>query len=274
MSSKAKAQIAGIYGLGRVPGFLGRELVVPMVPLLKGPTTADRFFRELGGTRDLFWSLIGASVAFNPMLPRGPSQMVIPPITIKFESKRFRSCEEAGNHLILLKSEKRRIAEAIPGSADTKLLNERKEKIGPGEFRFKADVFVALSLRKASILFPHWTWKAMSKSDHEALRKFNLNLLVHELGHFIVTGQILAYAKKSFEGFGTTPSQAETEARLLIRDHFRTLKNDDDTIGDDYDTHTSHGMKQSEGPDNTFNTEGRNNIPFPGGEDAILRCGA
>jgi len=149
MFVKPKALIGGIYGSGRMPGYLGKELLAVMAPPLKRPTTADKLFREVGGSRDLYWSLLGVSLAFDPRVPRGRVEIGgISPIKIKFESKRFPNCEAAENHLNLLASEKRRIAKALMKFTDTKLLNERKEKIDRGEFRHKADVFIAVDLGK------------------------------------------------------------------------------------------------------------------------------
>jgi hypothetical protein len=125
------------------------------------------------------------------------------------------------------------------------LINEQTEEITPGHFRHQADLPFAQELRTSSILFPNFTWPRMSKKDRDALRQFYLNLLVHELGHFVVAGQVLAYAKRSFTGFGTTPNQAEHDTRGQI--DVATLHNDVDRISDEYDLHTSHGAEQSEG---------------------------
>jgi hypothetical protein len=97
---------------------------------------------------------------------------------------------------------------------------------------------------------------------------------VHELGHFIVAGQILSYAKRSFTGFGASAKKAENDTRLQM--DVTSLHGDADRISDEYDLHTRHGADQSEGPNNKFNTEGRKSIPFPGGEDVVLdlRCHA
>ena len=56
----------------------------------------------------------------------------------------------------------------------------------------------------------------MSVRDREALRGFDLNLMVHELGHFIVAGQV-AYAKQTFEGFGSLrPGRKEMQGTRSI----------------------------------------------------------
>ncbi|MFI5223793.1 MAG: hypothetical protein ACHQX3_06035, partial [Nitrospirales bacterium] len=60
----------------------------------KPKMTADVFFRQLGGTREAFWSLIGVGKAFKPTRAAGPAdEILIAPIEIRFQRKVFPSCE-------------------------------------------------------------------------------------------------------------------------------------------------------------------------------------
>jgi hypothetical protein len=241
----------------------------------KPKMTADVFFRQLGGTREAFWSLIGVGKAFKPTPAAGPAdEILIAPIEIRFQRKVFPSCDAVQGHADLLARKKKPIAEAVFAFTTPKLMNEKTEQITPGQFQHTADLSFALDLKGSFIDFPDWSWRGRTKRQGEALERFFLNLLVHELGHFVVAGQILSYAKRSFTGFGATAKKAENDTRGQI--DVISLHGDVDRISDEYDLHTGHGSDQSEGPNNKFNTEGRKSIPFPGGEDVALdlRCHA
>jgi hypothetical protein len=275
--SVSRVRISGIlpYATARVPGpERGFPFVAPSSPPLILPKTADRFVREMGGTRDIFWSLAGVSLGFHPMGPARPADILIPPIEINFRTTTFKTCAAVEEHLSQLVKDGKAIAKATLGFKKPVLLNGKTDKIDKVEFHHKVDAFIALDLKKVSISFPDFRWKPMSVRDREALRGFYLNLMVHELGHFIVAGQVLAYAKQTFEGFGSSEARAERNARDTLNSHLTELEGDLKRISDEYDLHTKHGVEQSEGPSNNFNAERRKSIPFPGGNNVILhlRC--
>lgn len=277
MSVRTRILISGIspYCLGRIPGPApGMAVVLAAATAPRPRMTADVFFRKLGGSREAFWSLIGAGKGFNPTDAGGPAELGIAPIEIRFKRKVFLNCEAVQAHADLLALKKKPIAEAVFAFTTPKLINEKTEEITPGQFQHSAALSFALDLKGSFINFPDWSWSGRTKRQSTALTRFNLNLLVHELGHFIVAGQILSYAKRSFTGFGTTAKKAENDTRKQI--DVTSLHDDVVRISDEYDLHTGHGSDQSEGPNNTFNTEGRKSIPFPGGEDVVLdlRCRA
>ena len=264
------------YCLGRIPGPApGMAVALAAAPAPKRKMTADVFFRELGGSREAFWSLIGVGKAFNPTRAAGPAaEILIAPIEIRFKRKVFPSCEAVQAHADLLAQKKKAIAKAVFAFTTPTLINEKNAQITPDQFRHTADLSFALSLKGSFINFPDWSWRGKTNKQGKALNRFFLNLLMHELGHFIVAGQVLSYAKRSFIGFGNDARSAENDTRRQI--DVVTLHGDVERISDEYDLHTDHGADQSEGPNNTFNAEGRKSIPFPGGEDVALdlRCHA
>ncbi len=273
MSVRTRPLISGIspYCRGRIPG---PEPSMAVVLAAAAPTprmTADVFFRKLGGSREVFWSLIGAGKAFNPTGAGGPADTGIAPIEIRFKRKDFPSCEAVQAHADLLALKKTPIAKALFAFTTPRLINEKTEEITPGQFQHNADLSFALDLKGSFINFPDWNWSRRTKRQGKALERFYRNLLVHELGHFIVAGQILSYAKRSFTGFGASAKKAENDTRRQM--DVTSLHGDVDRISDEYDLHTGHGSDQSEGPNNKFNTEGRASIPFPGGEDVVLDLG-
>jgi hypothetical protein len=277
MPVRTRVLFSGIspYCLGRIPGpapAMTRILTAASPP--KPNLTADVFFRKLSGSRTAFWSLIGAAKAFNPTgVPKGPSEIGIPPIEIRFKRRVFANCEAVQLHADELARKKKQIAKATFAFTTPKLINQKTKQIAPDHFEHSADLSFALTLKGSFINFPDWTWSGRTKRQSRALEQFFLNLLVHELGHFVVAGQVLSYATRSFSGVGTTAKGAENATRNQI--DVKTLHQDVERISREYDLHTGHGSNQSEGPDNKFNTEMRKSIPFPGGEDVRLelRCG-
>jgi hypothetical protein len=252
---------------------LGLALFAP-APALNLPNRTDEFLRAMGNRRALFWKFSNYSQLFA-MGALGPDELDIPRIRIQFEPKRVKNCEEAQQHLSRLKVKRGGIAKANPVLTKTQLLNSRTEEIGPGEFRFTADVSIRLNLdakHGSFIQFPELTWSPMSDKERKALRQFYLDLMVHEMGHFWVAGMFLWHAKKTFEGSGSTRRRAENNAREQVNDHRQSLAVNINDAGDAYDLATKHGAEQSDGPEFTFNVTGKDGIPFPGGRNVILDC--
>ena len=96
--------------------------------------------------------------------------------------------------------------------------------------------------------------------------------MVHEMGHFFVTGMMLFHGRKKLVGSGPTRRDAENDLRRQADAHQRALAVELHDTNDAYDLHTEHGADQSEGPKNTFNAGGPKAVPFPGGRNVRAVC--
>ena len=120
-----------------------------------------------------------------------------------------------------------------------------------------------------SISMPYVFWKNMTQAEKQSVDRFHRDLLAHEVGHLTVAEMVAKKFSRTVSGSAKpTRDSAKQSLKDAIDKHQGIVKNElDSQAGDNsaYDTATSHGANQSNGPNTTYNGQ-----PFPGGNDVRL----